>query len=511
MSFETGVKLVNSIVQSDFFVYLCLSAGAFFSYKTKFVQLRYLKEMGKLMLKRKKSSQGISSFQALCTTLAGRIGTGNIAGVATAISLGGPGSIFWMWVISLLGASTSFIECVLGQLYKEEVDGEYRGGPAYYIEKGTGKKGFGILFAFLIVIAMGFLLPGVQANSIASSMRIAFDIDSQIIGLILVSLISLIIFGGIKRIAVVSEFVVPFMGAIYLMMAIGMVVVNYTKIPEVFSLIIGSAFGKDQIFGGMLGVGISWGVKRGIYSNEAGRGTAPHAASTAESDHPAEQGFVQALSVFIDTLVICSATAFMIIVSGMYNVQNPEGGFLINNLPGVDMGPAYTQYAINTFLPGFGKSFIAIALFFFAFTSAMASYYIAETNITYLAKRTIKNEDFRKKVTKISVNIIRVVILTTIYLGTIRKSGIAWTLGDIGVAITAWINILAMGFIYKPALKVLWDYEKQLKEKGHGNITFNPKELDIEHAEFWENKVKDSKEIDSEVSEESFVGKPVTQ
>jgi AGCS family alanine or glycine:cation symporter len=486
MDFESMVKWVNSIVQSDLFVYLCLGAGVFFSFKTKFVQIRYLKEMKRLMLSRKTSQQGISSFQALCTTLAGRIGTGNIAGVATAIALGGPGAIFWMWTISILGAGTSFVECVLGQLYKEEVDGEFRGGPAYYIEKGTNKKFYGILFAGLIVIAMGFLLPGVQANSIASSMKVAFNIEPHIMGKVLITLIALIIFGGIRRIALVSEIVVPFMGAIYLLMAIGMVIFNFDKIPEVLSLIVGSAFGRNQFFGGMLGVAISWGVKRGVYSNEAGRGTAPHAASTAESAHPAEQGFVQALSVFIDTLVICSATAFMILISGMYNVQSPTGGFIVENLPGVDIGPVYTQYAINTFLPGFGKSFIAIALFFFAFTSAMASYYIAETNLTYLANRLVKSETTRKKITKISINLIRIIILTTIYLGTVRKSGIAWTLGDIGVAITAWINIIAMFFMYKPALKVLGDYEKQLKEKGAENITFDPKALGIEKADFWE-------------------------
>lgn len=276
------------------------------------------------------------------------------------------------------------------------------------------------------------------------------------------------------------------MGLAYILMALVIIAFNITKLPAVITLIFKSAFGAEQAFAGIMGLTISWGVKRGVYSNEAGRGTGPQSAAAAEANHPAEQGFLQAFSVYIDTLVVCSATAFMILICQTYNVVGSDGTMLVEFLPGVEYGPAFTQLAIDSFIPGIGKSFVAIALFFFAFTSAMASYYIAETNLSYLAKKL-----FNKEVGKLPLNILRVVLLSTVYLGCVRKAGLAWTLGDIGVGITAWINIIAIFFMTKPALACLKDYETQRKagiEKE--DLIFDPIKLGIKNADFWEEKYK---------------------
>lgn len=394
-----------------------------------------------------------------------------------------------MWIIAFLGAGTAFVESTLGQLYKVEEDGQYRGGPAYYIEKGLGKKGFGMLFAMATLIAMGLLLPGVQANSIANSMNTAFGLESNIVGLALIIVLGLIIFGGIKRIGVVAELIVPFMGLAYILMALLIIVFNIDKLPGVVALIFRSAFGAEQAFAGIIGLTISWGVKRGVYSNEAGRGTGPQSAAAAEANHPAEQGFLQSFSVYIDTLVVCSATAFMILICQTYNVVGPDGAILVEYLPGVEYGPSFTQLAIDSFVPGFGKSFVAVALFFFAFTSAMASYYIAETNLSYLSKKL-----FNKEVGKLPLNILRVILLSTVYFGCIRKAGLAWTLGDIGVGITAWINIIAIFFMTKPALACLHDYEAQRKAGiAREDLTFDPVKLGITGADFWEDRLEKNK------------------
>lgn len=486
---EQIITTINNIVWSNWLVGLFLIAGIYFSCRTRFLQVRQIKEMSGLAINRKKSEKGISSFQALSVSLAGRIGTGNIAGVGTAIALGGPGAIFWMWIIAFLGAGTAFVESTLGQLYKVEEDGQYRGGPAYYIEKGLGKKGFGILFAMATLIAMGLLLPGVQANSIANSMNTAFGLESKFVGILLIVVLGGIIFGGIRRIGVVAELIVPFMGLAYIIMALLIILFNIDKLPGVIALIFRSAFGAEQAFAGIIGLTVSWGVKRGVYSNEAGRGTGPQSAAAAEANHPAEQGFLQTFSVYIDTLVVCSATAFMILICQTYNVVGPDGAMIVEYLPGIEYGPSFTQLAIDSFVPGFGKSFVAVALFFFAFTSAMASYYIAETNLSYLSKKL-----FNKEVGKLPLNILRVVLLSTVYLGCIRKAGLAWTLGDIGVGITAWINIIAIFFMTKPALACLQDYEAQRKAGiAREDLTFDPIKLGITGADFWEDRLNKSK------------------
>ena len=489
---ENIINVVNSIVWSNWLVGLCFISGIYFSIRTRFSQIRNLKEMVGLLLGGEKSEQGISSFQGFCTALAGRIGTGNIAGVATAIAWGGPGALFWMWAIAFLGAGSAFAESTLGQLYKEEHDGEYRGGPAYYIEKGLGStkfsKAYATLFAIVTVIAIGILLPGVQSNSIAVSIQNGFGISVNITAVALVILTGIVIFGGIKRIGSAAEFIVPFMGGAYILMAVVIIIANIGDLPRVLALIFKSAFGAEASFGGILGSTIAWGVKRGVYSNEAGQGTGPQASSAAEVSHPAKQGFVQAFSVYVDTLFVCSATGFMILMTGCYNTFNEHTqNVMVQNMPqyGIpDIGPVYTQDAINTLIPGFGGAFVAIALFFFAFTTLMAYYYIAEVNLTYLVKKFTGG-----KSSKLSINCLRIVLLGMTAFGCVKSAGLAWTMGDIGVGMMAWLNLIAILILSKTVFICFNDYEAQMKAGvPRDEISFDPIKLGIKGADFWEQR-----------------------
>ncbi len=489
---ESFVNQVNAVVWSPALVYLALGAGLFFSILTRFVQVRLFREMVHLLFSSKSSDQGISSFQALSVSLSGRVGTGNIAGVAAAIGFGGPGAVFWMWVVAFLGASTAYVESTLGQIYKEEDEGQYRGGPAFYIEKAMGQKWYAWLFAVTTIIATGLLLPGVQANSIANAAEVALGPGQMIhtgfgslgvtkiaTAVAVVTVLGFIIFGGVKRIAHFTQIVVPFMALAYIVVAVVVVFLNISELPGVVSLIFRDAFTPMAGFGAAIG----WGVKRGVYSNEAGQGTGPHAAAAAEVQHPAQQGLVQAFSVYIDTLFVCSATAFMILITGAYNVHAGEGAFLIQNLP-ADLAansPAFTQYAVEGVMPGFGKPFVAIALFFFAFTTLLAYYYIAETNVAYL-RRTFKIPG--------EMMILKVALMASVFYGAVRTANLAWGLGDIGVGLMAWLNIIAILILFlmgRPALKALKDYEAQRKA-GVKEYSFDPDALGIKNADFWSNK-----------------------
>jgi AGCS family alanine or glycine:cation symporter len=485
-SIEEIISLINGIVWSNALIVLCLGAGIYFSIVTRFLQVRYLKEMIRLLFGGQSSEKGVSSFQAFSLAIAGRVGTGNIAGVATAIAMGGPGAIFWMWMIAFLGSASAFVESTLGQIYKQVKNGEYRGGPAYYIEKGLGVKWYAVVFAVATILSMALFLPGVQSNSIASGIQNAFGVSVEITGAIVTVLLALIIFGGVKRISKVAEIAVPFMAGAYILMSVVIILMNITEVPAVISLIIRSAFNFEPAFAGVFGMAISWGVKRGIYSNEAGQGTAPHAAAAAEVSHPAKQGLVQAFSVYVDTLFVCTATAFMILFTGQYNIVNPEGGFLVENLPGAVIGPEFTQQAVNTYFPSLGGGFVAVSLLFFAFTTIMAYYYIAETNLSYL----------NTKGNKWVIWGLRALILIAVYYGSVKTAESAWALGDIGVGVMAWLNIIAIILLRKPALRALKDYQTQLKD-GKDPV-FSAKKLDIKNAEMWDKQ--------EEVKEEVMVG-----
>lgn len=471
------INLINDIIWSNALIALCLFTGVYFSIRTRFLQLRHIKNMVRLLFTGKASKEGVSSFQAFAIAISGRIGTGNIAGVATAIAMGGPGAIFWMWVIAFLGASSAFIEATLGQIYKEVRGGQYRGGPAFYIEKGLGVKWYAYLFVGATLISTAFLLPGVQSNSIASGVQQAFEIKPLYTGIAVAGLIAIIIFGGVKRIGKVAEYVVPFMAIGYILVAVYIILINIQEVPAIFKLIFDSAFGFHAGFGAIVGSAISWGVKRGIYSNEAGQGSAPHAAAAAEVAHPAQQGLVQAFSVYIDTLFVCTTTALMILFSGMYNTEDGMGGFIVENLPGVEAGTEFTQFAIEHYAPGMGENFVAIALFFFAFTTIMAYYYIAETNLSYL---------YPNKINPLALFALRIVLVITIVYGTINSAGAAWGIGDIGVGLMAWLNIIAILLLSRPALKTLKDYEAQ--RKAGKKPVFDPEKLGIKNTEAWNKK-----------------------
>lgn len=492
------ITSVNDLVWSQALVYLCLAAGVFFTIRTRLLQVRSIPTMVRQLFRGEDSPSGVSSFQALTMSLAGRVGTGNIAGVATAIAFGGPGAVFWMWAVAFLGASTSFVECTLGQIYKErDADtGEYRGGPAYYFEKAfahTRARGaaraYAVLFAAVTVVAMGLFLPGVQANGMASAVTGAVPaIETWMVALAVVILLAFIVIGGVKRIATFASIVVPFMAVLYILAALVVAVVNADQIPEVLSLIFSSALGQHAAFGAILGLAVEWGVKRGIYSNEAGQGTGPHAAAAAEVSHPAKQGYVQAFAVYIDTLFVCSATAFLILSTGMYRVygnatEDPgqvlhEGG----NLPAdVAVGPGFAQAGFDTLWSGAGAMFIAISLCFFAFTTIVAYYYMAETNLKYLL-RGVTNRLVRRG----ALLATQALILVATAVGAMGTAGDAWTLGDIGVGLMAWLNIVGILVIQQPAFRTLRDYEKQAR--GGLDPTFDPRALGIVGARFWEER-----------------------
>ncbi len=473
------VSTINAFVWSPPLVFLCLGAGLYFSLKTRFLQLRHFKEMWRLIFQSKISEVGISPFQALSMTLAGRVGTGNIAGVATAITFGGPGALFWMWVVAFLGASSAFVESTLGQVYKEKINGEYRGGPAFYIEKGLGMKRYAWVFAFVTIISCGLLLPGVQANAIANSMQTAFGVDTTYTAAALALLVGFIIFGGLKRIARFASAAVPFMAIAYIGVALVIILLNITQVPAMLWLIISSALGFNSAFGAILGLAIMWGVRRGVYSNEAGQGTAPHASSAASVSHPAKQGLVQAFSIYVDTLFICTATGFMLLILGLYNVEAADGTAMYTGVAGVAAGPGYVQQAMETLMPGFGNIFVAVALFFFAFTTVLAYYYIAETNVSYINRYVAR--PWLSLVLKFAV-------IGAVVYGTLRTAELAWGLGDIGVGLMAWLNIAAILMLRKPAFDCLHDYEAQ-KALGVDPV-FNPHALGIKDAEYWEKRLE---------------------
>lgn len=470
------IDFFNDLIWSDFLVAFLLFLGVYFSFRTRFLQVRLLKTMVKLLFGGRESKEGVSSFQAFALALSGRVGTGNIAGVATAIAWGGPGAVFWMWVIAFIGASTAFVESTLGQMYKEIKDGVYRGGPAYYIKKGIKSPKYATVFAVTITIACGIFTPGIQSNSIAAGMFTAFGIEPLFTGILLVILLAFVIFGGVHRISRTAEIIVPFMAGGYILLAIVIIGMNIAEVPSMIKLIMNSAFGRDATFGGIMGAALSWGVRRGMFSNEAGQGTAPQAAAAAEVDHPVEQGLVQAFSVYIDTILVCTATALMILFSGMYNVDDGTGSFLVEHVPGVDAGTGFTQHAISSYFPLIGDSFVAIALFMFAFTTVMALYYIAETNLSFLVKKKNKYLLFT----------LRIFVLAGVLYGATKNAKFAWKLGDIGVGLITWLNLTALFILRKPVMKALKDYEVQ-KKNGKTPV-FRPKKLGIENADFWEKK-----------------------
>ncbi|WP_341504175.1 sodium:alanine symporter family protein [Gallaecimonas sp. GXIMD4217] len=446
---DTTVGWMNGLLWGSVLIYLLLGVGIYFTIRLGFIQVRHFGHMFSVMKNsRHGDKSGISSFQALCTSLAARVGTGNLAGVAVALTLGGPGAIFWMWLIAFIGMATSFVESTLAQLFKiRDEQGNFRGGPAYYMERGLGARWMGIAFSLCLILAFGLVFNAVQANSIAAAMDQAFAVPHWLSGVAVAAVTALVIFGGLRSIAKVAEILVPLMALAYLAVALVVVVVNITELPAIFALIVKSAFGLEEAAGGALGYTIAQammnGIKRGLFSNEAGMGSAPNAAATAAPTprHPASQGYVQMLGVFIDTLVICSATAAIILMSGVD---------IGNGMEGVTL----TQAALSSQVGGWGGSFVAIALLFFAFTSIIANYSYAETNLVFL--------DPRHKV-GLTINVFRMVVLAMVLFGALSELPLVWAMADASMGLMAVINLVAILALSGLAFKLARDYHCQQK------------------------------------------------
>ena len=444
------ITSINDVLWTYILIIMLLGCAVWFTIKTRFVQFRMLGEMLRLLGESTSKGEGkehhISSFQAFMVSLASRVGTGNLAGVATAITVGGPGAVFWMWLIALLGSSSAFIESTLAQLYKVHGKTSYIGGPAYYMKKGLMKPWMGILFAILIIFTFAFAFNTVQSNTICAAFEQAFQVDHTLMGIILTVLTLMVIFGGIQRIAKVSSIIVPVMALGYILLALVIVGINFTQIPAVFKLIVSSAFGWEQALGGGIGAALMQGIKRGLFSNEAGMGSAPNVAATADVTHPVKQGLIQALGVFSDTLVICTCTAFIILFSGV-----PLGG----EINGVQL----TQMALDTQIGSGGSTFVAIAILFFAFSSVIGNYYYGEANLRYITHN------------KLIMTIFRLTTGAMVMFGALASLDLVWSLADVCMALMTICNLIAIVLLGKYAFRLLEDYREQ-KRQGIKEPTF---------------------------------------
>ncbi len=468
-------RLVELLWSTPMIIFI-LAVGVLFTVLLRAPQIVRVGDMAKQLVVGGDSQQGVSSFQAFAMALAGRIGVGNIAGVATAIHFGGPGALFWMWVTAFVGSAIAVVESSLAQVWKEEINGEYRGGPAYYIAKGIGWKWLAMVYAVAAVFAFTISGPSIQSFNIAASVDNAWGIDPRITGALVAVLFSLVVFGGMKRIGKVCGFIVPFMAAAYILLGLVILAMNASAVPAMFSLIFSSAFGQDAMFGGMLGAIIMWGVKRAIYSSEAGTGSGAQASAAAEVSHPVKQGLAQGFSVYVDTLFVCTITGLMILVTNSYNVVGPDGTNIVEYVPDLNAGPAYTQAAIDATFSGMGSSFIAIAMFFFAFTTLLSFGFYSDTNVAYILRKS-RHE---KKV----INVVRVVLALSILLGAFRSSDFAWSLADIGVGLYTWINLFALLLLTRKAVAVFRDYVEQ--RKSGKDPVFEPRRVGIDNAPVWD-------------------------
>lgn len=473
----------NEILWGDAMVYLCIGVGLLFTVGTRFMQIRLIGDMVWQLMKGGDSKRGITSFQSFAMALGGRVGVGNIAGVATAIHFGGPGSVFWMWVMGMVGAGTAFAESVLAQTFKDEVAGEYRGGPAQFIAKGTGQVWLGGLFAITSFIACCITGPALQSFNIADTMQIAFSIPPILVGLVIAFLFCLIVFGGMKRIGKFAEIVVPFMAIAYVVVAIIVLISCHQNIPGMFSLIFRSAFNQEAAFGGIFGGTVMWGIKRGVYSSEAGMGTGSIASAAAEVSHPVKQALAQAFSVYIDTIVVCTCTALMILGTGMYNVAGPEGDMIVHNLPGIGEGAGYTQAAVDTLVPGFGGIFVALAILFFAFTTILSFGFYTDSAVAFFFGK-------HKHLWRIQMSV-KIFSAAMIIFGSLHEADLIWGLEDMGVGMMVWVNLIGLILVSRPVFKLLNDYEAQKKENK--NPIFRPSNIGLKGADLW-NDIADREE-----------------
>lgn len=434
---------VNDWIWTYILIVFLIIAGLYFTFKSRFVQFRNFREMFRLLgqgVMGGNQKNSVSSFQAFCIATASRVGTGNLAGVATALALGGPGAVFWMWLLALIGSASAFIESTLAQIYKEKGERSFIGGPAFYIEKGLKKRWMGILFAIIILITFGLVFNSVQANTITLAFHQIYGIDPLWPAIVLTIFTLLTIFGGIHRVAIVSGILVPIMAIAYILVALYILFSNITLLPPLIGHIFSSAFGIEQFVGGGLGATIMQGVRRGLFSNEAGMGSAPNAAATASVTHPVKQGLIQALSVFTDTIVICSCTAFIILLSGI-----PLDG----NLKGIQL----TQAALSNEIGSFGGQFIAVSILLFAYSSIVGNYSYCETNLFFISRHPA------------GLQLYRLAVGAMVFFGSIAGLDLVWNIADLFMALMTILNLIAILLLGHIAIKALQDYNAQ-KRKG---------------------------------------------
>ncbi len=467
------ITQLNDALWSYLLMGALVLCGLWFTWKTRGVQFQMIGEMLRMLADtppakdqhsdKERGMRHISSFQAFAVSVATRVGTGNLAGVATAIAIGGPGSVFWMWVIALLGSATAFVESTLGQLFKQRHAESFIGGPAYYIQKGLHLRWMAVLFAVLITLTFGLAYNSIQSNTICGAMHEAFGWNPAVVGVVLTTMALIIVFGGIHRIANVSSVLVPVMAIGYFLLVVVIIVMNIQSVPHVLKIIVSDAFGLRQSAGGMIGAAIMNGVKRGLFSNEAGEGSAPNVAATATVSHPVKQGLIQALGVFTDTLLVCSCTAFVILISGLYEV--PE----LN-------GIALTQSALQSEIGNWGPTFIAVAIFLFAFSSIIGNYYYGEANIRFMTSSRVVLTLYRL----FSGGVL-------VMFGALASLEVVWNLGDLFMALLTACNLIAIVCLGKYAFRLLDDYREQ-KRRGIKDPVFHRSLLpEIEkELECWE-------------------------
>ncbi len=453
---------INDVMYTYILIILLVAAGLYFTIRTKGAQFRLFGDGLKSMLDKADNKEGekkVSSFQALMISTASRVGTGNIAGIATAIATGGPGAVFWMWLMAIIGGASAFVESTLAQIYKvKKPDGQYRGGPSYYMERALGKRWMGILFSILLIICFAYGFNGLQAYNMSSTLEYYIDdysntVVPMIVGIVLALATAFVIWGGAHRIGFISSVIVPIMAAVYILIGLVTMVMNITELPGVFKMIFESAFNFKAMAGGFAGSAIVIGIKRGLFSNEAGMGSAPNASASADVDHPVKQGLVQVISVFIDTILICSSTAMMLFVSG------------VQGIPGELDGIPFVQAAISANVGEWGIHFITFSIYAFAFSSVIGNYFYAESNILFI------------KDSKLLLNVFRFTCVIAVFLGAQADFSLVWNIADITMGLMAIVNIIAIFLLGKVAFKTLKHYE--MKKKAGEEPVFYEDEIGL--------------------------------
>ncbi|TKH45834.1 sodium:alanine symporter [Paenibacillus terrae] len=454
------IGIINDFFWSKLLIVMLIALGLFFTFRTKGLQVRMIGDMFRVLKESKRGSRdSISPFQAFCISMAARVGTGNITGIALAIALGGPGAVFWMWIIAIIGSASSFVESTLAQVYKVKDKDGFRGGPAYYMEIGLKKRWMGIVFAILITLSFGLVFNAVQSNTITLAFENAFGTNRLVVGLLMAAVFAVIIFGGIKRIAKMSEYIVIVLAVLYIGIALFIVIINIQQLPQVLSLIVRSAFGFEQVAGGSIGAALMHGIKRGLFSNEAGMGSAPNAAATADTSHPVKQGLIQAFGVLTDTLIICTSTAMIILLSGAYTKPG---------LSGIEL----TQAALSVHIGPWASGFLAIMVFLFAFSTLIGNYYYGETNIEFMKSK------------KIWVWLYRVAVIGMVIFGAVAKVQLVWDMADLFMGMMVVVNLIAIALLSRVAFAALKDYSRQ-KKAGHDPVFYKDSIPGLEQVECW--------------------------